>query len=236
MSKEAIVLAGGLGTRLKHLLDDLPKPMAPVGDKPFLTYLLLCLESEGIERVILSVGYKSEKIIEYYGNKFNNIEIIYSVEDVPLGTGGAIKKSLSLCQEDCVFIINGDTFFDISFDIMRKAFINKAPSILIALCEMRSVERYGSVDVDESGVVIAFKEKTYRESALINGGVYLIKTDIMSYEDLPDRFSFEKDILEKKVETNAIMALPFDNYFIDIGVPEDFYKAQKELPVYFEDV
>ena len=236
MSKEAIVLAGGLGTRIKHLLDDLPKPMAPVGGRPFLTYLLLCLESEGIKRVILSVGYKSEKIIKYYGEKFNDLEIIYSIEDVPLGTGGAIKKSLSLCREDHVFIINGDTFFDISFDLMRKTFINKAPSMLIALCEMKSVERYGTVDIDDFGIVKAFKEKSFKEYALINGGVYLIKTDIMSGEDLPDCFSFEKEILEKKVDITAIMAIPFDNYFIDIGVPEDFYKAQKELPSYFEDV
>ena len=233
MSKEAIVLAGGLGARLKHILDDLPKPMAPVGDKPFLTYLLECLENEGVERVILSVGYRSDKIIDYYGDKFNSLEIVYSVEDFPLGTGGAIKKSLTLCKEDHVFVVNGDTFFDISFDIMRKMFINKEPSLLIALCKMNSVERYGTVEIDQNGVVKAFKEKSFRESALINGGIYLIKTDMMSVDGLPECFSFEKDIMEKQINTKAIMATPFDNYFIDIGVPEDYYKAQKELPGYF---
>ncbi len=233
MSREAIVLAGGLGTRLKHLLDDLPKPMAPVGEKPFLTYLLSCLESEGIERVILSIGYEAEKIIDHYGDKFNSLEIIYSAEDTPLGTGGAIKKSLDHCNEDHVFVVNGDTYFDISFDIMRNAFLDKRPSLLIALCKMNSVDRYGTVEIDDKGMVMAFKEKSLKESALINGGVYLMKRDMLLGFDLPVRFSFEKDIMEKYINSKSIMAIPFDNYFIDIGVPEDYYKAQKELPSYF---
>ena len=233
MSGEAIVLAGGLGTRLKHLLDDLPKPMAPVGDQPFLNYLLLYLKSEGIERVILSVGHRSKKIIEHFGNKFNGLDIVYSIEETPLGTGGAIKKSLELCLQDHVFVVNGDTYFDISFDIMRKSFLNKGPSLLMALCNMNSADRYGTVEIDNEGRVIAFKEKAFKKPALINGGIYLIKTDMMSGIDLPDHFSFEKDIMERYLSALKIMAIPFDNYFIDIGVPEDFYKAQLELPSYF---
>jgi D-glycero-alpha-D-manno-heptose 1-phosphate guanylyltransferase len=97
---------------------------------------------------------------------------------------------------------------------------------------MNSFDRYGTVEVNDEGIVMSFKEKSFKESGLINGGIYLLKTDLMLEADLPERFSFEIDIMEKQVSSGGIMAIPFDNYFIDIGVPEDFYKAQKELPSY----
>ena len=111
---EAIVLAGGLGTRLKSVVSNVPKPMAPIGDKPFLEYILKYLKKNGITRAILSVGYKSEIIEEYFGNNFEGIDLVYSVEKEPLGTGGAIKKAMSKVKSNQVYIINGDTFFDIN--------------------------------------------------------------------------------------------------------------------------
>tara|TARA_B100000683_G_scaffold227804_1_gene227392 strand:+ start:3847 stop:4551 length:705 start_codon:yes stop_codon:yes gene_type:complete len=228
MFKEAIVLAGGFGTRLKGVLSDLPKPMAPIGNKPFLYYLLSYLLEEGIEHVVLSVGYKHEAIKNYFGKRFKNMRLTYALEETPLGTGGGIKKSLSLCKEQAIFVLNGDSFFDVSFDILRRHWRLDRPLIL-SLCSMRHCSRYGAVEIDSLGKVIAFKEKQYFDQAAINGGVYLMSRDIFENFSLEKEFSFEKEVLEKGLNVIRIQALVFENYFIDIGIPEDYKRAQKEL-------
>ena len=233
MFKEAIVLAGGFGTRLKGVLSDLPKPMAPIGDKPFLYYLLSYLSEEGIEHVVLSVGYKHEAIRDYFGERFKNIRLTYALEETPLGTGGGIKKSLGLCKDQAVFVLNGDSFFDVSFDILRRHWKLDRPLIL-SLCSMRQCSRYGAVEIDSLGKVVAFREKQYFDQALINGGVYLMSRDIFENFSLEQHFSFEKEILENGLNVLEIQALVFENYFIDIGIPEDYKRGQKELLEIFE--
>lgn len=222
---EAIVLAGGLGTRLRSVVVDLPKPMAPIGDKPFLEYILKYLQKNGITRAILSVGYKWETIKEYFGDKFENIELVYSVEDEPLGTGGAIKKAMNQVKNSQVYIINGDTFFDVdlkSLDLKDKS------KLILSLKHMTDFDRYGCVEKDENNLVTAFTEKGYRESGNINGGIYLASKDIFSEYDLDEKFSFEEFMQEnfKQLKINSAI---FDNYFIDIGIPEDYEKAQVDL-------
>ena len=222
---EAIVLAGGLGTRLRSVVSDLPKPMAPIGNKPFLEYILKYLQKNGITKVVLSVGYKWETIREYFGNNFKNMELVYSVENEPLGTGGAIKKALSLCKEDNVFIINGDTFFDVK---LRDLKLEKDSKIQLSLKSMKNFDRYGCVETNDNGIVTTFTEKGYRKSGNINGGIYLISKNIFNEFDLEEKFSFE-EFMQNNFKQLNILTKIFNNYFIDIGIPEDYQKAQIDL-------
>lgn len=219
---EAIVLAGGFGTRLSHIVSDVPKPMAPVCRQPFLKYIFDYLSKSGVKHIILAVGYKSEIIQEYFGDSYNEISITYSFENTPLGTGGAIKKALECCKEDNVFIINGDTYFDLDLKGMNALHIEKNSSLTIAVKPMSKFERYGAV-VIEDDIIKKFEEKKPTLEGKINGGIYLINSKIMSLTH-EKSFSFEKVILESGLV--EIYAFESNGYFIDIGVPEDYYKAQ----------
>lgn len=222
---EAIVLAGGLGTRLRSVVSNLPKPMALIGNKPFLEYLLRYLQENGITRVILSVGYKWKTIKEYFGDKFEKIELVYSLEDEPLGTGGAIKKALTLCQENKIFIINGDTFFDID---MKSLELKNGSQLTLSLKQMNYFDRYDCIETNKDGFVINFREKGFREKGNINGGIYLMSKNIFHNYNLDDKFSFEKFIQINFRQLNISTKI-FDSYFIDIGIPEDYQKAQISL-------
>jgi len=221
---EAIVLAGGLGTRLRSVVSDLPKPMAPIGDKPFLEYILKYLQKNGITRVILSVGYKWETIKEYFGDKFETIELIYSVEDEPLGTGGAIKKAMDQVENNQVYIINGDTFFDVD---LKSLVLNDNSRLILSLKHMTNFDRYGCVE-SANNLVTAFTEKGYRKSGNINGGIYLASKSIFDNYDVDEKFSFE-EFMQVNFKELKISIKIFENYFIDIGIPEDYEKAQIEL-------
>lgn len=221
---EAIVLAGGFGTRLKEVVSDVPKPMAPVNGKPFLEYLLKDLNKKGIKHVILAVGYKKEIIKEYFKNKYEDIEITYSEELVPLGTGGAIKKALKLVKEEDVFIVNGDTFFDVDLKKMKEFHTENKSILTVAVKEMENFDRYGSLVIKENRI-IEFEEKKKKDKGKINGGIYLIKKDLLSRME-KENFSFEKEVLEdKKIEKHSYES---EGYFIDIGIPEDYYLFKKK--------
>lgn len=227
---EAIILAGGFGTRLKHIVSDVPKPMAPIDDKgtPFLGRLLDMIKAEGITRVILSTGYKSECIEKYFGSYYNGMEIVYSVEDTPLFTGGAVKKALELCKYVDVFVLNGDTFFAVDLPGMLAAHHAKEATFTVAVKEMFNFNRYGTVDIAADERILAFKEKEPTKKGFINGGIYCIKKNLL--QQLPmTKFSLEKDFLEKKTSELKLYAYKSDGYFIDIGIPEDYYRAREEL-------
>jgi D-glycero-alpha-D-manno-heptose 1-phosphate guanylyltransferase len=225
---EAIVLVGGLGTRLQSVVNDVPKPMAPIGEKPFLEYILRYLQKNGITRVILSVGYKWEVIKEYFGNKFENIELIYSIEDEPLGTGGAIKKAMLNIKNQEVYVINGDTFFDVD---LKELCLKKNSKLQLSLKEMKSFDRYGSVESNLENYVTKFTEKEYKDFGNINGGIYLSSKNIFLEYDLEDKFSFE-EFMENNSKKLNITTHIFNNYFIDIGIPSDYKKAQDEMVKY----
>lgn len=224
---EAIVLAGGLGTRLSHLLPDVPKVMADVAGKPFLAYPLAHLAGMGVTRAVLAVGYRQETVSAYFGNAYKGMELLYSREDAPLYTGGAIKRALSLCQGREVFVINGDTFFDVPLKAMRDDFRAGGAGISVAVKEMRDFGRYGTVSFSEGMAISGFHEKAPRKEGYINGGVYLLAPGVLS--GYPDRFSFEKEVLETDFRKHAARAFPCDGYFIDIGVPEDYAKARNDF-------
>lgn len=225
---EAIVLAGGLGTRLKSVIHDTPKPMAPIGDRPFLSVLLAYLMEQGVSRVILSTGYRHEVIEDYYGSSFGTVELLYSRELEPLGTGGAVMQAMSLANQEEVFVVNGDTFFPV--DLRRLALFHHdwGSELTLALKEMRGFDRYGTVET-ENGRVTEFREKAYVETGSINGGVYLMDRTVFNRFPLSERFSLETDFMQKYVHELQIYGLPYDAYFIDIGIPEDYLRAQSEL-------
>jgi D-glycero-alpha-D-manno-heptose 1-phosphate guanylyltransferase len=235
ISREAIVLAGGLGTRLRSVVSDIPKPMAPVAGRPFIEYVLNELLDWGIDRVVLAVSYKAELVQDHFGNRYEHdgksCEVVYSIESEPMGTGGGIRHAMSQIKGDWAFIVNGDTLFRADLAAMSASVENGTPSSLIlALKEMREFDRYGTVEFDEQGKILGFNEKKACEHGFINGGVYLLKQDV--FDGISDqKFSFETEVLEAFGEKGPYYALCFDSYFIDIGIPEDYEKAQTDLAI-----
>lgn len=227
--KEAIILAGGLGTRLRSVVPDLPKCMAPVNGKPFLTYVINHLQSQGIEHFIFSLGYKSEIIVDFLAKDFPQLLFKTSIEDEPLGTGGAIKKACAIAKEKCVLVANGDTLFKINVNDFANLHCLSGTCCSLCLKPMKNFDRYGVVEIDNHCVITNFKEKQFYESGLINGGIYALHTHKFLNEDLPEKFSFETDYLEQHYHKTRMLGIIQDKYFIDIGIPEDFERAQKEL-------
>lgn len=226
--KEAIIVAGGLGTRLQHLIPGIPKPMAPVCGKPFLYYLLSRLDRQGFTDVVLAVGHLHEQIKEYFGTDFKNITLHYSIEETPLGTGGAIKLALEKIENTAI-VLNGDTLFDIDLQAFYQLFVEHDCDMAIALKPMQHFERYGTVELNGHERITRFVEKKFMTEGVINGGIYCMKNNFFDFVKMPKEFSFEKDILESMTKSLWIQGIQFHNYFIDIGIPEDFYKAQDEF-------
>lgn len=227
---KAIILAGGLGTRLKGVIGEIPKPMAIVNNAPFLEYLLKNLDYSIIDEVILSVGYKYEVIKEYFGDNFKGIPLKYSIENKPLGTGGGINLAMKKIESNQpILILNGDTYFDFNLEKFYKFHKNNNSDFSLCLKEMKKFDRYGSVQINKNNKILGFNEKKYLDSGLINCGVYLIEKTKFSNLKFPNKFSFEKDYMEKHTDNLNFYGHISDGYFIDIGIPEDFQKAQIEL-------
>lgn len=216
-----ILLAGGFGTRLSSVVKDVPKPMASINGKPFLHYIFQALSQQKIEKVILSVGYKNEIIKDYFNKNYLGIAIEYAIEHEPLGTGGAIKHAFSFVDDDA-YVLNGDTFFDVNLSKLK----NINSDISIALKPMHNFDRYGTVELNADNKIIAFNEKKSCEKGLINGGVYYFRKSLFDKIETATKFSFEIEILEKHVDDLELKGIIFDTYFIDIGIPEDYEKAQ----------
>ena len=229
MIQEAIILAGGLGTRLRSAVPDLPKCMAPVSGKPFLSFVIDYLRMQGIQRIIFSLGYKSESIIDYLNEAYPTLDYAYVVEDQPLGTGGAIHLALQQAKTDQVLVTNGDTLFKIKLDEMATFHQQQDADCTLALKPMQEFERYGVVAINDNGQITSFKEKQYYQQGFINGGVYLLNKKRFLQLSFPTVFSFEKDYLEKYTDILKLCGSVQNGYFIDIGIPEDFEKAQSEL-------
>jgi D-glycero-alpha-D-manno-heptose 1-phosphate guanylyltransferase len=228
MIKEAVILAGGLGTRLRSVIKDIPKPIAEVCGRPFLCYILDFLYTQGIERVILSVGYKWEIIRNFFGNQYKNLKLEYAIEDKPLGTGGGLKNALKYVYEEEVFVLNGDTFFDIDLNLFYNLHKSKNSKLSIALKKTENTERYGIVEIDENNRIVSFLEKGKRVSGFINGGIYLLNKNFFNAVMQEDTFSLEKDFLEKHYKDYEFYGFSFDGFFIDIGIPEDYERTKYE--------
>ena len=229
MLKECIILAGGLGTRLQSTVPDLPKCMAPVAGRPFLFYVINYLRSQGIEKFIFSLGYLHELVEDYLQKEFATLSYTCSVEAEPLGTGGAILLACSKTTEKDVLVVNGDTLFCGHFQEAFLFHTRQMAECTLLLKPMNEFDRYGVVETGDDQLVRSFKEKQYYQSGNINAGVYILNVPRFQDEEFPSRFSFEKDYLEKYFSQRRIYGLVQNQYFIDIGIPEDFSRANQEL-------
>ncbi len=229
MPRQAIVLAGGFGTRLKGVVDDLPKPMAPVSGVPFLEFVLEQLARNNFDLVVLSVGFLHQKISDYFGDRFKEMKLVYEVEDKPLFTGGAVLVSTRHLSASRYFVVNGDTFFDIDFDKLETQHKNTKAELTIAVKRLEDFERYGTVEFNDDGRVTGFCEKQPLREGFINGGIYLVNKSLLENSGLSGRFSLEKDFFEKRFMDVKMQAFKSEDYFIDIGIPEDYERAQYEL-------
>lgn len=227
--KECIILAGGFGTRLQSVVKDVPKCMAEVAGKPFLKYILDYIQIQGFRHVILSLGYKAEIVLDWIGLQDYNFRISHTIEDSPLGTGGAIKFAFEKVMDDKAAVLNGDTYFDVDCDDLYSFHETHDADLSLALKPMKDFDRYGSVELNENNRIIRFNEKQGCKEGLINGGVYIINRRLFSQLNLPERFSFEKNVMEDRINDLNIYGCIQDRYFIDIGIPEDFEKANKDF-------
>ncbi|HTL80440.1 MAG TPA: nucleotidyltransferase family protein [Bacteroidia bacterium] len=235
MIKEAIILAGGLGTRLRSVVSDLPKSMADVNGKPFLHYLLLRCKKYGVEKVVLSVGYMAEKVEAYFGNEYLGIKIEYAHEKEALGTGGGIRLAMEKCSGAHVLAMNGDSFFNVPLDEFSEKHLAGSSDATLALRKVEDASRYGTVALDGSRI-ISFREKdaNAKGSAFINGGVYALRRKtFLANTEAGKNFSIEYDFFGKLADKLWLQSFPCDGYFIDIGVPEDYEKAQKDFATDF---
>lgn len=223
---EAIVLAGGLGTRLRSIVSNVPKPMAPVAGHPFLELLLSRLKAQGIKRAILSVGYMSDAITSHFEKKPMGLDLAYEVESTPLGTGGAIAAALRHAASDHVFVFNGDTYLDLDLGALSAMWPGDRTPIVVGR-PVPDTERFGRLDITD-GRISRFLGSGHQGAGVINAGCYLIPSDIFAGANLPDAFSFEQDFLGQRLPL-SLRSYVCDGQFIDIGVPEDFQRAQLEL-------
>ncbi len=230
---ECIVLAGGLGTRLRGVIGDAPKCMAPVNDKPFLHYLFDVLEQQGCTRVILSLGYRHEVPLEWLDTQQRSFAIDHVIETEPLGTGGGISLALGKAQDADVAVLNGDTMFIVQLNDMFMFHKQQQSVTTLALKQMINFDRYGVVKTDERSIITAFEEKKQYDSGLINGGVYVINKEALYAKQLPQKYSFEKDYLEAFVNEGKFYGYESQGYFIDIGIPVDYEQAHADFKTLF---
>jgi D-glycero-alpha-D-manno-heptose 1-phosphate guanylyltransferase len=227
---EAIILAGGLGTRLLKVVNDKPKSMALVNDKPFLEYLLNYLTGQEIQKVILSVGYKREMIQDYFKDRYKHLFLSYAIEEEPLGTGGGIVNALEQVEGEYAFVLNGDSMFRVDMNAMLNLHRKTNADLTMALRFLDDTSRFGTVKIDAGGKVTGFHEKKQDGCAgYINGGVYLINKSFRLSGSFGKKFSIEKDCFEKCYKVAGIYGYQSKGYFLDIGVPEDYMTAQDEF-------
>lgn len=224
---QAILLCGGMGTRLRSVVSDRPKPMADICGKPFLQYLLEMLRDKGITEVIFALGYMGEMIEKYFqdGSAFG-LKIAYSYEEEPLGTGGAIRNALPKILEEEVLVLNADTYFPMDYQGLYRFHQENDGDFSLATRAVPDISRYGAVRRDAAGRILAWNEKLNEGgqplSGEINGGIYVMKKSLIT--EIPKgKQSLEQDCIPKWLsEGKRIFGLPFEGYFMDIGIPKDY--------------
>jgi D-glycero-alpha-D-manno-heptose 1-phosphate guanylyltransferase len=231
MISTAIVLAGGLGTRLKGVLKGLPKPMAPIRHRPFLEYQMDFWISQGVTKFILSVGYLNQVIIDHFGDSYNTASIDYIVEDEPLGTGGALLLA-SQGLTEAFLVLNGDTFFEVDLNNFFEFHTKQKSELTLSLFKLNQLDRYLGVNLKDDGKILSLQFEGNEFTPLVNGGVYLVNPSALkrlNYKSYK-KSSLEDDLLPKFISLGSnLYGFESSGKFIDIGVPEDYYRAQKIL-------
>ena len=224
---EAIVLAGGFGRRLHQVVNDVPKPMAPISGRPFLEILLSSLAQKGFSRVVLSLGFKAEMISSYFGSRFSGLDLVYVTEDAPLGTGGATRLAATACTQDNVFVFNGDTFLDLEVEFLERQWQKNRNPIVVSK-KVLDTTRYGQLVVDDVRIT-SFAEKKAPGPGLINAGCYVLGAGALTRFPLYQPFSIETDYFVPEVSRATVEAFVTEGMFIDIGIPDDYSLAQTLL-------
>jgi D-glycero-alpha-D-manno-heptose 1-phosphate guanylyltransferase len=225
---KAVVLCGGLGTRLGDLTKEMPKPLLEVAGRPFMHHVLGKLAAAGIADVTLATSFHWEKIATVYGNAWQGLRIRYSVEAEPLGTGGAIKQAMHEAQASEALVLNGDTLFDMDLAALMALHAHKRAQVSVAVRRVPDVSRYGAVTMDAEGRIVQFGEKRQQGEGLINAGVYVVNAEVFGGIEAA-RFSFEQDVLASGIGRLRLCAMEAAGYFIDIGIPEDLARAGRDL-------
>jgi D-glycero-alpha-D-manno-heptose 1-phosphate guanylyltransferase len=226
---EAVILAGGLGTRLREAVPDLPKCMAPVNGHPFIVYVIRYLQKQGITKFIFSLGYRSEAFTGLLAATLDKASYRVVIEDEPLGTGGAIQLACKHATAKDLVVLNGDSIFKLDLAKIAAFHVSHNAECTLALKPMQHFERYGVVELNNDNSIAVFKEKQSYAEGTINGGVYILDRDRFLAKGFPQKFSFETDYLQKYYSNGNIFGIIDGGYFIDIGVPEDYRKAQNDL-------
>lgn len=227
----AIILAGGMGTRLRSAVPDLPKPMAPIDGRPFLEYQLKYWIEQGIDRFVISVGYKKEVIMDHFGTSFNGTLLEYSIEDHPLGTGGGLLLAAKDIKKSFV-VLNGDTFFPINFEELMNFHVNNGSDWTFSLFKANEADRYMGMDVTLDGQIARLQTGTRELGCLANGGVYIVEPSILTLNTYSpgQTFSLEDDLLPDLVaQGSKLFGLEFTDPFIDIGLPHDYFRAAEVI-------
>lgn len=235
MPQEMLILVGGAGTRLRSVVNDVPKPMAPVAGRPFLEYLLDYWIDQGVRRFVLSLGYKGDSIKEHFGTRYRNAEISCIQESSPLGTGGAIRMAFQEINWNGghILLANGDTWFEVDLTALIHDACQHGKPVTIALKTIEINDRYGGVTIDDSGLVTAFGVQS-KKNCLINAGCYLLEMQALLgvLRDYPEKFSFEDDLLKPLAAKKQIASSIQNNVFLDIGIPADYQKATEVIGCY----
>ena len=227
---EAIVLAGGFGTRLQKEVNEVPKSMALINNRPFLEYLLDYLIVQGIKRVVLSVGYKREIIMGHFKSRYRTLEVEFAIEEEPLGTGGGIRLSFWRVKGERAVVLNGDSIFRTELKKLEQAHLAKKADVTLSLRKMANTGRYGRVTFNRQHRITGFEEKNEEAGpGLINAGVYVMEKSLLMKPHFRGRFSIERDCFERFYSTTRMFGFPAEGYFLDIGIPEDYHKAQHEF-------
>jgi D-glycero-alpha-D-manno-heptose 1-phosphate guanylyltransferase len=219
---QVIILAGGQGTRLKSVVKDIPKVMAPIDGNPFLNYIINNLKRYELTKIIISTGYKSDTIEDYYGNNF-----IYSKELTPLGTGGAIAFAKPFLTEETFIVINGDTFFDIDYKDLIDKHIRTKAKITVALTKVKDTSRYIRFRLDKENRIVEMEGRGIEKPGVSIGGIFIFNKEVL--EDFPIKGPLEEIVFPKYIN-NGLFGWVYDGFFIDIGIPEDYERCQKYLP------
>lgn len=222
---EAIVLVGGLGTRLRAVVSDVPKPLAPVAGRPFLAWLLDHLAASSVRHVVLAAGFMAECVVDCIGHEWRGMKVDYSLEAEPLGTGGAVRQACGWLRGDAVHVLNGDTFLRYNLLALERATRHTGADLGMALAHVDDVARYGAV-VREGGRITGFREKGESGPGYINAGSYYLTSTAIRALPVQPAFSFEAQVLAPLTAAGQVCGFDATSGFIDIGVPDDYQRAQ----------
>ncbi|WP_201315295.1 nucleotidyltransferase family protein [Dyella sp. EPa41] len=222
--EEIVVLAGGFGTRLRDVVSDVPKPLAPVRGRPFLAYLLDAFAQQKLRRVIFATGYMGEVLPEALGRTWRGMDLVYVRESEPLGTGGAIAHAAASIMGDAFFVANGDTFLSLDYAAFAQFSAAHSVEIGVALANVPDVGRYGAVEIDGARIE-RFREKGGSGPGFINAGTYYVRCAALTAFPPARKFSFETDVLATMTGSGRMAGFTSTHDFIDIGVPEDYRRS-----------